>query len=166
MKSLTVKIFLLFMIFSFNAKADIQIPDFGLHTLEGKRYTLDKVIGDGQWTVVMFWATDCMICKQQEPLISAFHEKRKASNAKVIGIAIDGMEKKELVKNHLKTNPTSYPNYIGSLEMIGLNYQNITEESFRGTPTYLVFSPEGKLVGQNAGPMRLEALENFIDKRS
>ena len=75
-------------------------------------------------------------------------------------------KKQGLVKSHLETNPTSYPNYIGSLAMIGFNFQTITEQSFRGTPTYLVFSPEGKLMGQNAGPMRLEALENFIDKRS
>ncbi len=166
MKKSSIRVFLLCIIFSFNAKADIAVPDFGLHTLEGKPYALDKVIGDGQWTVVMFWATDCTICKQQVPLISAFHDKRKTDNAKVIGIAIDGMEKQELVKSHLDTNPTSYPNYIGSLAMIGFNFQAITEQSFRGTPTYLVFSPEGKLMGQNAGPMRLEALENFIDKRS
>ena len=80
----SMKIFLLCIIFSLsvNLKADLAIPDFGLHTLEGKPYSLDNAIGDGQWTLVMFWATDCTICKQQEPLISAFHDKRKSGNEK------------------------------------------------------------------------------------
>ncbi len=151
--------------FSFQAKSDAMAPDFNLHTVEGKPHSLDKAIGDGKWTLIMFWATDCVICKQQEPLISAFHDKRKNDNAKVIGVSIEGMEKQALVKQHLASYPTSFPNYIGSLPMIGFNYLALTEESFKGTPTYLLFSPKGELLGSNPGPMGIDALEAFIDKR-
>lgn len=65
---------------------------------------------------------------------------------------------------HLANNELSYPNYIGNLALVGWNYQVVTEEAFRGTPTYILFSPQGELLGVNPGAMRLEALEGFIKR--
>ena len=144
--------------------ADAGLPDFGLHTIDGKAYSINDDIGRGQWVLLMFWASDCSICRQQEPMISSFHENHSGKDARVIGISIDGLDKKEEVVRFLASNELSYPNYIGDLALIGLNYQVLTEEAFRGTPTYLLFSPQGKLLGVNPGPMRLEALEGFINR--
>ncbi|MEE9494449.1 MAG: TlpA disulfide reductase family protein [Gammaproteobacteria bacterium] len=166
MKTFKTLLLTILLIIQPGLQAETEKPDFGLQTLAGESHSLDTIIGDGKWTLIMFWATDCNICRQQEPLISAFHEKHRDSDAKVVGIAIDGFEKQARVKQHLQDNPLSYPNYIGSLPMIGFNYQALTEESFRGTPTYLLFTPEGELVGANPGPMKMQALESFIDKRS
>ena len=144
--------------------ADAGLPDFGLHTIGGKAYSISDEIGQGQWVLLMFWATDCSICRQQEPMISSFHENHSGNDARVIGISIDGLEKTEEVRRFLDSHELSYPNYIGNLALIGLNYQALTEEAFRGTPTYLLFSPQGELLGVNPGPMRLEALEGFIKR--
>ena len=149
-----------------NIYAGPGLPDFGLHTLDGKAHSISDEIGRGQWVLLMFWATDCGICRQQEPMISSFHKNHSSNDARVIGISIDGLEKKQEVRRFLANNELSYPNYIGNLALIGLNYPVLTEEAFRGTPTYLLFSPQGELLGVNPGPMRLEALEAFIKRYS
>lgn len=75
--------------------ADAGLPDFGLHTLDGKAYSINDDIGQGQWVLLMFWATDCSVCRQQEPMISSFHENHSGKDARVIGISIDGLDKKK-----------------------------------------------------------------------
>lgn len=139
---------------------------FQAQTLDGDTVNLADQIGQGKWTLVMFWQVECSVCRQQEPVISEFHEKYSEDNAEVIGISIDGMERIDDVKDFLASRDLSYPNYVGDLGMMAFNYQAVTENSFRGTPTYLLFSPDGKLEGDNPGPVRMEALENFIASRS
>lgn len=139
---------------------------FEAQTLKGDTVNLADQIGQGKWTLVMFWQVECSVCRQQEPIISKFHEKYSDKNAEVIGISIDGMERIDDVKEFLGDRDLSYPNFVGDLGMMAFNYQAITEVPFRGTPTYLLFSPEGELLGDNPGPVRMEALENFIASRS
>jgi len=146
--------------------AQAEAPDFGLKTLDGKSYSLDNVIGKGKWVLLMFWATDCQICKIQEPLNSAFHESHVDLDAEVVGIAIDGMERSNLVKDYLDKHDLSYPNYIADIGMVAFNYQALTGEAFRGTPTHVLFSPEGKFMAVAPGMLRIQALEEYIQKHS
>ena len=139
---------------------------FEAQTLKGDTVNLADQIGQGKWTLVMFWQVECSVCRQQEPIISEFHEKYKDLNAEVIGISIDGMQRIDDVKEFLAARDLSYPNYVGDLGMMAFNYQAITEVPFRGTPTYLLFNPAGELLGDNPGPVRMEALEKFIASRS
>jgi len=139
---------------------------FEAQTLNGEVINIADQIGKGKWSLVMFWQVDCTVCRQQEPIISEFHEKYKDDNAEVIGITIDGMEKIDEINNFLAGRDLSYPNYVGDLAMMAFNYEVIAERGFRGTPTYLLFNPAGELMGDNPGPVRLEALENFIASRS
>jgi len=143
-----------------------EAPDFGLQTLDGKSYSLDNVIGKGKWVLLMFWATDCQICKIQEPLNSAFHEAHVDMDAQVIGIAIDGLDQRQLVKDYLNKHELSYPNYIADIGMVAFNYQALTGEAFRGTPTHVLFSPEGKFMAVKPGMLRIQALEDYIQKHS
>ncbi len=146
--------------------AHAEAPDFGLQTLDGKPFDLNSVIGKGKWVLVMFWATDCQICKIQEPLNSAFHESHADLDAQVVGIAIDGPEKRDLVREYVKKHELSYPNYVADLRMVAFNYQALTGEAFRGTPTHVLFSPEGKYMAVAPGMLRIQALEEYIQKHS
>ena len=42
----------------------------------------------------------------------------------------------------------------------------MTEENLRGTPTYLLFSPVGELLGNNPGRLSVEAIESFIARKT
>ena len=137
---------------------------FELQEFDGKTVTLDDKIGNDRWTLVMFWAHDCGICRAEFPALSEFNSPRQ--DVDVIGISIDGDEKKHLAQEFLDTTESSFVSYITSFSLVSFNYNALTEEDFRGTPTFLLFNPEGELLGNNPGKMSIESLEAFISRNS
>ena len=132
----------------------------------GEGVLLDDLTGNGKWTLVMLWATDCHVCHIDKPEISAFHTKHKDDDAEVIGIALDGITGLDKVKDYIADNKPSFPSYVADIAIIASHYYSLTEENLRGTPTYLLFSPEGELLGNNPGRLSVEAIENFIARKS
>jgi len=132
----------------------------------GEDVLLDDLTGNGKWTLVMVWATDCHVCHIDKPEISAFHNKHKDDDAEVIGIALDGIVGLDKVKNYIADNKPSFPSYVGDIAIIASHYYGMTEENLRGTPTYLLFSPEGELLGNNPGRLSVEAIEGFIARKT
>lgn len=137
---------------------------FDLVDFNGAPVSLDDKLGNDKWTLVMFWAHHCGVCKAEFPTISEFNRNRE--DVDVIGISVDGDEKKHLAQQFLDSTNPSFPSYITSLTMVGVNYQALTQEDFRGTPTFLLFTPDGELLGNNPGKLSVEALEKFINKNS
>ena len=137
---------------------------FELEDFNGKPVKLDNMIGNEKWTLIMFWAHNCGVCKAEFPALSEFNVKRK--DIDVIGISIDGEENKHLASAFMRSSNPSFESYITSLSLVSFNYEALTQENFRGTPTFLLFTPEGELLGNNPGKLSLESLENFIAKNS
>ncbi|MEM7258626.1 MAG: TlpA disulfide reductase family protein [Pseudomonadota bacterium] len=137
-----------------------------LHDTDGQIVDLDDYTGNGKWLLVMLWSTSCHICEAQKPSISAFHTKHKDIDAQVLGVAIDGMGNIDAIKKNMETHKTSFPSLVGELVIVASHYQGMTEEALRGTPTYLLFDPQGELVGNNPGPLRIEAIEQFMARHA
>ena len=112
----------------------------------------------------MLWAHNCHVCIEETPVISDFNDRR--DDVDVIGVSIDGIKNKQLAEQFLERSKPSFPSYISELAVVSFNYQLLTEEEFRGTPTFLLFTPDGTLLGNNPGKLSLEALEGFIDRNS
>ena len=137
---------------------------FELDDFNGGKINLEDKIGQGKWTLVMFWAHNCHVCKEEFPSFSDFNKKR--SDVDVVGISIDGEEYKSQAQAFLDATKPSFSSYITSLSLVSVNYEVLTEENFRGTPTFLLFKPDGTLLGNNPGKLSVTALENFIDKNT
>ena len=133
-----------------------------VRTLDGKFTTLSQHFEKGKWTLVMLWAANCGICRREYPVMSEFHDRHKDIDAKVIGVSLDGYSKLDMITRHIDEMPMSFNNLIGELAVIAFSYQSSTKEPLQGTPTYMMFNPQGQLVGHNPGPIGLEALEKFI----
>lgn len=138
-----------------------------MHSVEdGRPVNLENLTGQGKWTLVMIWATDCILCQSQKPVISEFHEKHKHLDAHVVGIALDGVRNMNRVRRYIDDHKVSFPNYVSQMRSTASHYFGITDEQFRGTPTYLLFTPEGELIGKNPGLLSAEAIESFIARKS
>ena len=141
--------------------------ELAMHSVDdGQPASLESLTGQGRWTLVMIWATTCILCQSQKPIISAFHEKHKNLDAHVVGIALDGVRNIGKVRKYIDEHNVTFPNYVSQMQPTALHYFGITDEQFRGTPTYLLFSPEGELIGKNPGLLSAEAIENFIARKS
>lgn len=141
-------------------------PFRDLMNTDGKIVDTSRDFGHGKWTLVMLWSTDCVICTKQNPMISAFHEKHRNVDAQVIGIALDGPMNIDNVNAYIERHQLPFTNYIGRMDLVAMNYQILTQEPLRGTPTYLLFDPQGNLKGNNPGPVRAVAVEEFMARHT
>ena len=135
---------------------------FLMENLDEERVDLQDYLGDGRWTVVMFWATDCIPCEEQKPAFEAFHQRHKDIDASVLGIAIDGLGNKSEVNRLIELHQPTYPNLVAFSDVFHRQYQELVGKPFRVTPTYLVFGPQGDLQGSVFGDMDFDALSQFV----
>lgn len=133
-----------------------------LRTLDGKDTTLADQVEAGRWTLMMMWTTYCGICRKQYPIVSEFHDRHHGKDASVIGIALDGYDALEAVRAYVAKKPFSFPTVIGDADVVGAAFEHATEQAFTGTPTYLLFDPERKLVATKSGEVTLAVLESAI----
>ena len=136
---------------------------FQLQALDKSRVNLLDYVGDGSWTLVMFWSTDCIPCEEQKPMIEAFHQSHHTRNAKVVGIALDGMENQAGIQELVDHHQPSYPNLVVFTDVFHRQFKELTDKPFRATPTYLLFSPDGQLAGTRAGKIERSMLESIVN---
>jgi peroxiredoxin len=134
--------------------------------MDGNPQQLEDYTGDGKWLVVMIWASDCHICNMEAPTYNTFHEAQRGKNISVLGISMDGEENKAAAKKFTERHNLSFPNLIGEPGMVSLYYAAMTQESLRGTPTFLVYNPDGEIVAAQAGAVSVDAIESFIAKKN
>ena len=135
-----------------------------LRMLDGTDTSLADQVQGGRWTLVMMWTTYCGVCRRQYPVISAFHDAHKDGDASVVGIALDGYDEIDTVRAYLAKKPFSFPSVMGEVAVVSGAFEAATGETFTGTPTYLLFSPERQLVAAKSGELTREALEKFMTK--
>lgn len=153
---------ILFCLFVVSAETGARSSDFEVRTLGGETVPLSSFFEPDKWTMVMLWTTYCGTCRSQYPIISAFHDKHKDKDAKVIGMSLDGYAEVEKVRAYIASKPMSFASAIAETPALRSAYLQITEEKFGGTPTYLLFDPAGAMVAHAAGPVAIENIERFI----
>ncbi|MFK8067829.1 MAG: TlpA family protein disulfide reductase [Gammaproteobacteria bacterium] len=161
---------LLMSFLSFVMVSTVMAGEFDLNMkmkkLDGENGSLQEHVGKGKWTLVMFWETTCSICKQQEPEYAKFHADHKDKDAEVVAISIDGMDQVDLIKNYKQQNSLPYPVMVTDKPEIREKFLAATDEQFRGTPTYLLFSPEGELKAAQPGMLPATSVEKYIAAQS
>ncbi len=134
----------------------------GLQDFNGNPHNLNEYKGKGKWTIVMLWASDCHVCNEEAHQYVDFHKKHQNKNASVLGISLDGQEKKSHAENFLKKHSINFPNLIGEPMDVASVYRELTGDNFRGTPTFLIFSPDGDLRAQQVGAVPTDLIEQFM----
>lgn len=139
-----------------------QSHAFQLQSVDGKRVELDDYVGRGLWTLVMFWSTDCVPCEEQKPMIEAFHHDHAGSDARVVGVALDGIEMHDEIQRLIDKHQPSYVNLVVYTDVFHRQYKKMTGKDFRATPTYVLYDPSGQLVGVRTGPIERALIESIL----
>lgn len=141
-------------------------PGVIMQDLEGAFHGLDEFTGQGKWTVVMLWASDCHACNEEAHQYVKFHEDHKNSDATVLGISLDGKQKLDDAKQFVTRHGVSFPNLINEPLQVMQFYSGATGQAFIGTPTLMVYDPQGKLRGAQVGAVPVDIIEAFIARES
>jgi len=153
-------------VFASQVWASDMAPFRDLVDIEGKPVTSEADVGHGQWQVVMIWSTDCHICAEMKPKLSAFHDKHKDNQAQVYGVALDGPQNVAAVKRYMTNHNVTFPTYIGDINLIAINFEINNQTPLSGTPTYMLFNPAGELMAIDYGMLDVNAIERFMDRNS
>ena len=142
------------------ASAEIK----GFEDFNGKPQVLENYLGKGKWTIVMMWASDCHICNREAHEYVDFHMIHSDTDATVLGISLDGDSRKKAAEKFIKKHSVDFPNLIAEPEYVSALYKELTGQYFAGTPSFLIYSPEGELKAAQAGAVPTKLIEDFIKK--
>jgi len=134
----------------------------GLTDFSGAPKSISDYTGNGKWRIVMIWASDCHFCNKEAPNYVKFNQAHEKKDAQVLGISMDGKEKIQDAKDFIKRHHLNFPNLIGEPMNVAMEYMQLTNKNWVGTPSFLVYDPSGKLLAAEAGAVPVEVIENFI----
>ena len=128
--------------------------------------TIDTHGGQGKWLVVMVWASDCEICKTEVGAYKQFHQRHRQTTASVLGLTIDGAAGKEEALDFVNQHNLNFSNLIGEPEAVMSYFQILTGSPWIGTPSFLVFGPNGELMAKQVGALSPDLIDQFIADNS
>lgn len=137
-----------------------ESPSIELRGFDAKTHNVNEYIGHGKWVVVVTWAHDCHICGDEIHHMADFHQAHKNRDAIVLGVSIDGYDQVALARAFVDRHKLPFPNLIAEPSQDVMAKFGAGE--FVGTPTYYIYNPQGKIVGQNIGPITRKEVEDFL----
>ncbi len=141
-------------------------PEGLLRDFDGAPHQLEEYTGKGKWLVAIIWASDCHICDKEMPSYEAFHRQHAAKDAEVLGISLDGEERQLDAEQFIEDHGMSFTNLIAEPAPLMGYYAMLTGSSFVGTPTLLLYDPQGRLRAAQAGAVPVKVIEDYIASHS
>jgi len=120
----------------------------------------ERMLEENKWNLVAVWALDCITCEEQKPALSQFH--RTYSQLNVVGLSIDGQAALTAIRNKLAQQPVPFTNYLVDQTDINRFFDTYLQAIFYGTPTYILYSPDGQVADVHAGPLDFTSLQTIL----
>lgn len=120
------------------------VPDKALPVLPGPG---EGSIDDhrGEWVLVNLWASWCIPCREEAPVLERFYERNNGHEATVVGINVQDNEDDALA--FLREHPTGYP----QLRSVGDERSDAFGST--GVPENFLVEPDGDLALIWRGPV-------------
>jgi cytochrome c biogenesis protein CcmG/thiol:disulfide interchange protein DsbE len=111
----------------------------------------------GRTVVVNFWATWCVPCFQEHPVLQQAARTMPASVA-FLGVVYEDEEAK--VASFLRQQGSAYPTLMDDGGKMAIAY------GVYGVPETFFISPDGTIVEKYVGPLTASALQSLVAKAS
>ena len=129
-------------------------PDIKLVTIDGKQLQLASL--RGKPLLVTFWATTCPGCIREIPHLIELYEELSPRGLEIIGIAMD-YDPPNLVLAMRTAKNIPYPIALDINAKAARAFGNVSL-----TPTSFLIAPDGRIVYQKQGEMRMQKLRQDI----
>ena len=124
--------------------------------------SLENELQDGRWELVMFWATYCHICKKDFKKLGAFIDDNPEISLTIVGVVIDGLEEQDQTRAIVKKHNLDYTHLVTDYDRANIVYRKKSGKQLMGTPSYLLYNPQNKLVAFNTNAIDIDALEIYV----
>ena len=137
---------------------------FAFSDMNGKKDSINNHIGKDKWTIVEIWESNCVACRTHMPEMVEFDGKLK--NARLLGVSLDGLRGIEEAEDFISEYDVKFPTILTNYVEMNIWMERSIGESLRGTPTFILFDPKGRLVAAQPGIVSIASLETFITENS
>lgn len=137
-------------------------PVSAMTDMQGRPLHVNDLIGKGKWTVFEVWVSTCHICQKTIHYMNDF--KTRFPAADVYGISLDGEERKAQAQAFIQKHRLTFTNLITDGTRFDEFLYRSAGELLVGTPTLMVYNPQGKLAAVQPGVVTPQELINFIRK--
>ncbi len=131
-------------------------PELALSDLDGDLRRLSDF--RGQIVVVNFWATWCVPCREEMPMLVAIQNDYAARGVQVIGASADEAGKTKAVRRFAEQLNIPFPIWLGAttadMERLGLGHT---------VPATIVLGRDGQPAGRILGMAKAEDLRGYLD---
>jgi cytochrome c biogenesis protein CcmG/thiol:disulfide interchange protein DsbE len=130
-----------------------DVPGFAVRTLDGERITQKDLTGKA--TIVNFWNTWCIPCRQEAPALEEFHA-RYGDDADVVMLGIVREDTRSEVERWVRKHGDEWTIAMDPGDRAALAFGT------RGQPETFAISPDGLVVGYQFGPASVKDLEALL----
>ncbi|GGO33218.1 TlpA family protein disulfide reductase [Deinococcus humi] len=123
-------------------------PDFTLVTLDGQPFRLQDHLG--QPMVVNFWASWCVPCREEAPMLAEF--AREARNLTMVGVVFQ--DQPDAARAFTREFAVPYPSVIDRQSRVAIDY------GVAGIPETFFIDASGVIREKHSGPFTRDNLWN------
>ena len=123
---------------------DKQFIDVEITGTDGKKHKLSEYCGKGNYVYIDFWASWCLPCCQEMPIVKANYEKYHSKGFDIVAISLDN--DKETWKKHIKDLGMTWTNLS---DLQGMNTEAALTYKVRYIPMSLLIDPQGKIIARD-----------------
>lgn len=138
------------------AAAPAAAPDLALRTLDGREDSL--AAHRGKIVILNFWATWCVPCRAEMPMLEKLRREYGARGIEVIGASTDLPETQEQIAPFVRKLKLTFPIWLGGTLQDMVRFGLGT-----ALPATAVIDREGRIAGRILGPLEEPDLRHRID---
>jgi cytochrome c biogenesis protein CcmG/thiol:disulfide interchange protein DsbE len=130
------------------------VPDRALPALPGPGHG-SIAEHRGQWVLVNLWASWCIPCREEAPVLERFYRRQRANDTTVVGINVQDNQDDAVA--FLRDHPTTYP------QLRSVGDERSSAFGSTGVPENFLVNPRGKLALIWRGPVDDQFLRDRVD---
>jgi len=119
-----------------------KVSDFTLKSTTGENIRLNEL--RGQVVMINFWATWCVPCITEMPLLEKLHKKYERAGFKLLGVNIDKTKNEKKVSKYAVDKKISFPILLDPKSSVFQDIQKtVAKNTTMGMPTSVFIDRDG-----------------------